>query len=244
MNRPAVHYFLGNALTMGLSLAGLVLFARLFTPAEYGRLSVLTATIGLLGAVGTLGLPQSAVRYYWEFEQRGELPVYSGTLLRGVLGAAIAVTLLTAGGSWLGRGWAWDVELAVPLTVTALVIGLTAFAEILLNFFRAGHASGTYSVALVLGRGAGLLGSLVAVVAWGGGVVAYLWGQVAGELLLLGFLMRQLGKTTLVGACLWGHGRQAWRRFDRVFFSLQSGTACPTCWPSSAGSCSAWGTAT
>lgn len=235
MNRPAVHYFLGNAVTMLVNLAGLVLFARVFTPAEYGRLSVLTATIGLLGSVGTMGLPQSAVRYYWDFQRRGALAAYNGTLLGGSLAAAVVITVVTVAGSWLGEGWAWGDDLVVPLTVAALVIGLTCLAETLMNVFRAGQDSKTYSVALVLGRGAGLLASAVAVLMWGGGVVAYLWGQVAGEVLLVFFLLHRLGLPRVAVAL---------GRFDSVFFSPRSATGFPMSSPSSAGSCSAWGIAT
>ena len=65
------HYFVANAVSMVTGLLSLVIFVRVFSPAEYGALSLITGAIGLAVIVGTAGLPQSAVRFHWSMEARG-----------------------------------------------------------------------------------------------------------------------------------------------------------------------------
>lgn len=135
------HYTLGNFL---VALAGLVSFpllTRLLSPADYGLMNLISATILILVAVGKLGLQHSIIRYQSQAASECygfDLRTFRSTTLLTMGGTGFVVTLLWFAASWLlPARWFSDSHIPVLFAATSVLIFFGVLESGLTNFLRA-----------------------------------------------------------------------------------------------------------
>ena len=184
-----VQYVVANGIWLVAGVATLVVFTRAFSPGDYGRLSLMTAAVGLVVVLGTAGFPQSAVRFHGPLVKEQRERELAGTLLLG--GAAIAAAVA-------GLGWALTLaaagmledamrELVLPAGV---LVFCTCLGDQFLGIVRARHEANWYNWGLGLRRLLALAGSVVLVFGAGLRVAGFLWGQAIGEAVACALLLR------------------------------------------------------
>jgi O-antigen/teichoic acid export membrane protein len=118
-------YGVSDALIKVLGVVTVVVYTRVFTPAEYGTISLIGAFAGLLSIVGGLGISSAVQRGYFAAGE-GERATIVSTGYWGVLGIAGSVAAV---GALLSPLFAWgtfgSIEHAGLVVVALLAIPLT-----------------------------------------------------------------------------------------------------------------------
>jgi O-antigen/teichoic acid export membrane protein len=165
LRKDAVVYGIGGALRSALGLIVLPLYTRVFDPAEYGTIELLTIVATFLGALLMTG-QDSALSYYFsetksEGTDRQRAVVSAGfqwLLLFGGVGVALAIAATPLLNAWLFQGdGSWElysVAFAACVMGNLLAYGLTLFRLTYRpwRFFLIGmlHVVCTTAVALAL----------------------------------------------------------------------------------------------
>ncbi|OGA01780.1 MAG: hypothetical protein A3I00_05430 [Betaproteobacteria bacterium RIFCSPLOWO2_02_FULL_64_12] len=173
-------YFVANAVSVATGFLSVVIFVRVFLPAEYGQLSLVTGAIGFAVIVGTAGLPQSAVRFHWSMEARRVEREFAGSLLIGGAAISALVSVAFALGPQAALGME-DGGIAGLLPAAAVGVFWTCVGDLLVGVPRARHETRRYNFGLSLRRVLALAGSLVLSVGVGLGLRGFLWGLALGE---------------------------------------------------------------
>ncbi|HEX8359581.1 MAG TPA: lipopolysaccharide biosynthesis protein [Longimicrobium sp.] len=175
-------YGMGAIASRFVGLLLLPVYTRLFTPAEFGLLELLTTTSVLLFMLAELQILSGVARGYYAAAAAGELPRLLGTAVRMYLRNAIAWTalapplLFALGGRMEGIG-GWTVLLPVVLAVFPQQ--LLALSQLIFRFERRPGLFVAFSLCDVATSAAF---SLVAVVGAGMGVPGVLWGLFFSKL--------------------------------------------------------------
>jgi O-antigen/teichoic acid export membrane protein len=150
------NYSLGNLLVMVSGLISFPIFTRIFSVEDYGVMSLVTATLGLLVAFSKLGIQQSIIRFYAEAKashDRRILTEYVSTTLFGMLGIAIVVTLGWALLSQLiPRQWWSNPQVGGLFLLTSVLLLTRNVDSCLSNLLRAEERSGQLNTYNVLKR--------------------------------------------------------------------------------------------
>lgn len=175
-----------------LTLAGAMLFTRIFTPAEYGLFSLVLAISGPVGIVLMEWAAQAVGRYYAEYWRRGEEELYRSVITLLVLGLVCAVPL--AGFViWVVlrlAGRAPSVPLFAGVVALVLLQGMYALASRMLPVTFNSQA---------YRRAAGLLAclalgfSLALIALFGAQVVWLVWGLVLANVVAVPYAAHQAG---------------------------------------------------
>ncbi len=72
LGRDAVIYGGADFLFKAISFAILPVYVRFFSVADFGVMSMLSVTVGLIGMLANMGVTQSIQRFYWDQETRHE----------------------------------------------------------------------------------------------------------------------------------------------------------------------------
>lgn len=182
IGRDSAWYLAANVATSFLSFVAIPIFTRLFTPGEYGIYSLIATTIMLGSPLFFMWLVSSIVRYYPEYEQRGELDVFYSTAVRRFphfLALFLLVVLpLTIFVIPVGR-----YRLAISLGVA--VFALHTLFRVFLSMLRARQMSSSYAMLLIMVQfGRYIVGA--ALVAWFGfGVDGPFWGWLGALMVAL-----------------------------------------------------------
>ena len=162
LSRQNVIYLCGRVLSALLSLISLIIFTRLLTPAEYGRLSVIVAIAGLLAGVVFQWLRQCLVQFGGDVRLRAQLLGSIGLLFWIAVAAIIVVAVVAISVVEFGAG-GFEVTTAdivvvcffalaqswFELSTDAVRLDLQPFKYGAFNFLRA-------ALSLVLGAAAAL----------------------------------------------------------------------------------------
>ena len=199
--RHTSNYSAGTLLITLASIISFPVFTRTFTVAEYGDLSLINATLGLLVGVGKLGLQKSVVRFHAEIEsgkRAGDRRGLYSTVLFGMLmvGGAVGALSALAFVAMPSRWWGHDSLRYLLAAISPLVL-VRVVDSAMLNLLRAEQRSGFYSLYTVLRKYLGL--GLVLLVLFS--VARNLWGfymaTLAGETLALGLLVAHYARQRL-----------------------------------------------
>lgn len=150
--RQAAHYAGGRAAVMLLGLFTFPLYTRLFSVAEYGRLSLVLKLVTLATTAAKLGLQHAVVRHYEEHQESDyqRTSYYSTLFASSVLGSC-AVALLAFG--LLTVGWNWfEPDLHTSLLVGCVLVAIRGVYTLELSFLRVEGRTGLYNVVEVLIR--------------------------------------------------------------------------------------------
>ncbi|MCK7593982.1 lipopolysaccharide biosynthesis protein [Pseudomarimonas salicorniae] len=192
--RHASRYAISSALVTLASLVSFPILTRLLSTADYGLMSTVTATIGLVVAIGKLGMQKATVRFY--HEQRRLDPEHgadtlAATQLLGMTAMGAIATLLWAGLlAVLPAEWLNSDQLKALLLLTVVLVWLRVTESALHNLLYAQERSGTISLYSIIRRYLSLIL-----------VVAALWFISADARHL--FLATILAEALAIGGLLW-----------------------------------------
>ncbi len=130
-------YGLANVAMRSLAVVLVPVYTRLFDPAEYGVLSLVTATIAGVSIVAGLALDTAAHRWYWDTaspdDRRQTLASWAWCQL--TVASALAVVLV-AGARPLARLVVGDPAAAPYLGLAALTLPLSGLGVVAVNWLR------------------------------------------------------------------------------------------------------------
>ena len=194
MLRHASRYIFGNGLVIAASLISFPILTRLLSTAEYGMMSTVTATVGLVVSLGKLGMQKATVRFYQEARRDDGDAGVDRLVATQVLGmaslGAVATLCWWAAVAWMPAEWLNSEALKSLLLLTVGLVWLRIFESGALNLLYAQEKSGVlnaYSVAkryFVLALSLGALWSIAA------DARHYFIGTIVAEALMLLVLLR------------------------------------------------------
>jgi len=179
LKRLVVHFSIYSAGNLLIALASLVsfpMFTRLFSPGDYGILSLVSATLTFLTSVGKAGSQHSIVRFYSEVKA-GTRPTgltgYYSTVLFGMALTGGAATIVWALLSQLIPDSVWhDSRLRGLFLLTASIIFVRVIESGVCNLLRAQERSAPLVFYVVAKKYVGLAMILATVV--------FLWRSPSG----------------------------------------------------------------
>jgi O-antigen/teichoic acid export membrane protein len=175
-------YGLGAIASRFVGFLLLPVYTRLFAPAEYGVLDLLTTTSVVLFMLAELQIVSGVARGYYAARDRGELPVLMGTAVRLYLRNALAWTALAPLALWLldeplAAVGGWTVFL--PVVAALVPQQLFGLSQLVFRFERRPRLYVAFSLGDVA---TSALFSIGAVVWLGMGVGGVLWGLFLSKL--------------------------------------------------------------
>ncbi|MBI4175148.1 oligosaccharide flippase family protein, partial [Candidatus Berkelbacteria bacterium] len=192
-------YGLGDAVLRGLSVIAVPIFTRIFTPDDYGVISLLVAFGSLFGLLHDAGMASAAQRHY--FDHQTTTDRYRATTTAFWFVAIWGMILVLLGlllGNRLATGLLNRPD-ATPLIW--LVIGtsfLAVIAQLVRSYFRLTFRPWPFAVTALV-SGIAMIGFSVLFVLRGDGLMGYFWGGFLG--MFLGLIPTLwLGRTFLRGA--------------------------------------------
>ena len=186
LSRDILVYGVGEVLVKAFGLITLPIYTRIFSPEEYGTLSVVLTVAGFVLAIVALGGDSAFSRYFLAARSHGERQTVTSTWIGflGVWSVAAMVLLLpfSSGLAQLSTGSdAGSVAIAYALLLTPIRLINLMCAQVLRNEFRAA----AYTVLNVLSLGLMVAGSVFGAVVLNLGVEGVLLGTLAAELVML-----------------------------------------------------------
>lgn len=182
--KQTVVYGLSGAALQLIGLVTLPVFARVFTPAQYGVIELGTVTYSLLAVFTDAGLASASQRSYFEYtsehaRERG-MVLLTALLASVAIGTAIGVALAALSGPLAGALFKGTSDASV-LVVVAITLPVTAAAQFTREAMRLHFRAWHYLTSAVLAAGVAAAVSLVSVLALGSGVVGLFIGTLAGN---------------------------------------------------------------
>jgi len=200
LGKQTLIYGAGGTALQAVGLVTLPVFARVFTPAQYGVLEVITIGLAATLLVVDLGLASSCQRSYFDYDEEspGERRSVIATAIvtaaaASVLAAVAVIVFRDPLSKWLlaGQSYTTLVTLAavsIPLTVLASLL-----RQVMRLHFRAWHFAASASLSAVVTGGVG-----VALVLWTDAELnGVLIGIVAGNAVALAYGIAVVGKDAI-----------------------------------------------
>ncbi len=190
--QQALLYGSGSGLTILASLISFPALTRALSLADYGLMAIVSTTINVAVAVAKLGLQNAAVRFYAEYDDKGDRDrtLRSTLTLAPFLNAVAILSLI-----WLFCGLLPDRVLAQQLSLVIAIAAPILVCEtvklMLLNFMRAARTAGRFTTLTVVDKYGVLVAALAGVIFWRRDLVGYYSGWLAWSLGLTIFLVVQ-----------------------------------------------------
>ena len=182
--KQTVVYGLSGAALQFIGLITLPVFAREFTPAQYGVIEIASVTYSLLATFTDAGLASASQRNYFEYtgeqrRQRGTV-MLTALLASVAIGTAIGIVLAVLSGP-LAHALFKGTSDATVLIVVAITLPVTAAAQFTRESMRLHFRAWHYMTSAVIAAGVAAAVSLVEVLVLGSGVVGLFVGTLAGN---------------------------------------------------------------
>lgn len=227
LGKQTLIYGISGTALQAVGLITLPIFARVFAPAEYGVLEIVTVGLAATLLVADLSLSSASQRSF--FDHSDEESDERRSVLMTAIATALAMSLLLATvvyglrdplADWLFDGQAYTTILALAALSIPLTVLANMTREVMRLHFRTWHYAvsatvgavvvGALGASLVLWTDAGVDGVLVGVVA--GNAVAAIYGLVVVGRHAFGRLSRSKLRTMLAyglplvpaAAAMWG----------------------------------------
>lgn len=204
MLRHATRYVMGNGLVMAASLISFPVLTRLLSTSEYGMMSTVVATVGLVVSVGKMGMQKATVRFYHEAERQDGDAGVDRLVATQVLGMAFLGALATLGWwafvAWMPADWLNSEALKSLLLLTVGLVWLRIFESGALNLLYAQEKSGLLNVYGVVKRYVTLVLSLGALWWIASDARHFFVGTIVAEGLMLIVLVRLAARMRQVQA--------------------------------------------
>lgn len=184
LGRETIVYGISGTISRFIGIFLVPLYTRVFSPADYGVIALVTSLIGLLSTFIVLGLDNSSGRWFYDTDNTAQRKsvISSWFWCQTVVGliAALIMSLFAPQIAVLLLG---SPEYATVVRVAALMIPLGTFRKVLgnwLRYQRQAWMTTVYLTASSLGT-IGLIALFVLV--WRQGLVGLYWAQVIAAVL-------------------------------------------------------------
>lgn len=178
-------YGVGTVLLRAIAFLLLPLYTRFLTPADYGVMAV-TGTVGaILTILFPLGLHGAVTRFYFNARTEAERKEINGTILIGMVIAAVVMALATdrLGGLFFPLVFR-DVPFTPYIRIAIWTSFLTVFGLFPLNLLQTKERAGTYVLATIAGTLLNIALVICLVVFLHLGVYGYLMGTLVASLIM------------------------------------------------------------
>ncbi len=213
--RQSSHYAIGEVLIMLSGFISFPILTRVFSPSEYGVLSLISISLWILLAFAKGGLQEAAIRYFPEYAASGE-PGRTKTFYSSLFYGSITLGLLAAGIVLLCGGWVLPALFGKDLSdFVWLLAGLVVSGSIFMrlqNFIRAEQKTKFLNLIMVVSRYLGLILSFALIFLVSRSLRMYYAGVLIAEfsmsLLLIVLLSKRVGlhpryvSYSFLGKCL------------------------------------------
>jgi O-antigen/teichoic acid export membrane protein len=227
LGRHTFVYGIAGAAAQAVGIITLPIFARVFTPSEYGVLEIATVGYAALLVFADTGLTSGAQRSYYDYDEHEQAErraaLFTG-LVASLAWGALAVLVLLAFAGPISRWVFSGQEYSAVVRIVALTVPVGTIAAFAREAMRLRFRPWNYAIAALLASVGGALIAIVAVVGFDLGVKGVMLGTLLGTSLaaaygllaahrdLLGrFSTRELRKMVLYGlplvpaaVALWG----------------------------------------
>lgn len=180
-------YFVGVTAASVVSVIALPIYARIFTPAEYGLLSLVLLVVSIGNIVIGNWLTTCTTRFLPYYQRIQESNIFYSTVLLSMIFALAALILLGVPAYFLLRGF-FDTALQPLIPLIAALIALSVVFQISLNILRVKQEARRYVVFYISSICLALMIGIPMAIFLGLGISGILWGQ-AITLLILGTIM-------------------------------------------------------
>jgi len=172
-------YFASTFIASMLSLVSFPIWTRIFTVAEYGRMSLTTTTLSLMLVFSKLGIQHAVLRFYYEFKNHKrniDISYLYTTALLVVIVLSIAIsTLYLLIIDFVLRS-RLEQQFATVLHILPLLLTFGTVTSIFLTFYRSEQNAKLYSVINVSLKYARFGSSLVFVFIFKLGLIGFFLG--------------------------------------------------------------------
>ena len=182
-----------------VTLAGFITFpiwTRVFTEAEYGKMSLAIVTMGIIVVFSKFGIQRAALRFYSEFKEKKrdlDFTYYYTTAFLSILviSLIIALVFLLIVESYLGKFF--DAQYVKIFRILPLMIIFDSLISIFLMFLRAEQNVKLHSITTISRRYSKMLVTLLFVFVFKQGLVGFFIGSALSDglfffMLLIKFL--------------------------------------------------------
>ncbi len=113
------------------------LYTRVFLPADYGVLSLVTTTMAVVGIFVVLALDNSAARWYWDTEENDDRKrtLASWAWCQLVMSVTLALGILIAS-EWIAQMVIGRADAAIYFRLTAIALPLSTLSTLVVNWLR------------------------------------------------------------------------------------------------------------
>jgi O-antigen/teichoic acid export membrane protein len=194
----SVVYGLSDVISRFLTIFLVPIYTRLFTPADYGVLSLVSASLAVVSTFVVLGLDNSAHRWYWDKEDEVERhrTIASWTWCQISVSTLFAAMIFLAA-DWLGRLVFKHDGAGIYFRLAALTLPLAVLGRVTTGWMRMQRRPWSTTFYALGTNLVTILATLLLVVAfrWGlvgvyvGQIIAYAAGTVAGAVLLKSWIL-------------------------------------------------------
>jgi len=213
--RQSSHYAIGEVFVMLSGFISFPILTRVFSPSEYGVLSLISITLWILLAFAKGGLQEAAIRYYPEYTSSRE-PNREKIFYSSLFYGSVTFGLLAAGIVLLCGGWVLPALFGEDLSdFVWLLAGLVVSGSIFMrlqNFIRAEQRTKFLNLILVVSRYLSLVLSIALIFLVSKSLRMYYAGVLIAEftvcLLLILLLIKRVGlhprnvSYSFLGKCL------------------------------------------
>lgn len=184
------HFFGGNALGLLLGFVSFPVLTRVLPQADYGALSLITASAAFAVAIAKGGLSDAIIRFYPDYAKSPDrLREFNSTVAgRGLVLAVLVAALYTGGALFGSRALGIQRAFVGAFALMGVYVLLRPLNIIVLNYLRATGRTLFFNGTTLFLRAASVSIGLALLFISGGQLVAYLTGTVVAELLGLALL--------------------------------------------------------
>lgn len=178
------HYLGGRVGIMALGFVSFPVFTRLFSIEQYGTISLVLTAVAVGTAFSKLGLQYSANRYYDEHVLKGDTHSaarFHSTLYLGTVLVAIGAALVFVVAVELVPASVISPDLKPLLGFGAGLVMVRGVQSIVLSLFQVERRTGAYNAVDLAAKIVSVPSILLLALLWRTDVLAFLWGTLFGE---------------------------------------------------------------
>ena len=177
-------YGLGGVALQLVGIVTLPIFARVFSPAEFGVIELATVLLAILMIVVDGGMASASQRSYFDHGDDAEAQrrriLVTALLFQLLLGAVVAIALVTFGDA-LSRALFDGRDVSGLLAILGAMLPAFALAQFTREILRLEFRAWSYLASSIAGAVVGGAISILAVVSWDAGVEGPFIGLLAGS---------------------------------------------------------------
>lgn len=193
-SRFVLNYFWGNMVISVASLISFPIFTRVFSVSDYGILSLIFSTLNIVYVFSKMGIQNSIIRYYPEFESgEGEKKsIFFSTYVVSMLSIGIAVGILYFLIVPILTKKILAIDDSLPFYIVALLVPAHSFYSALGNFFKARQEPVLFNILSILETYLPLVLGILAILYFGPKIIFFFLGAIAGKVLYISYFGKKL----------------------------------------------------